>query len=65
MQSWFKQLVYALILMIDAGIPCVFFGDLLGIPHDNIQPVDGLKEMVLIRHVVHMENNVIILIIAM
>lgn len=51
--------------MIDAGIPCVFFGDLLGIPHDNIQPVDGLKEMVLIRHVVHMENNVIILIIAM
>ncbi len=41
-QGWFKPLAYALILLTDAGVPCVFYGDLYGIPHDGIPAVKGL-----------------------
>ena len=47
--AWFKPLAYALILLRDAGLPCVFYGDLYGIPHDRIQPVPGLVRMIKIR----------------
>ena len=48
-QGWFKPLAYALILLREAGTPCVFYGDLYGIPHDNIPPVPGLEAMLRAR----------------
>ncbi len=30
--DWFKPLAYSLILLIDKGLPCVFYGDYYGIP---------------------------------
>lgn len=35
-QPWFKPLAYATILTRSEGVPCVFYGDYYGIPHDNI-----------------------------
>lgn len=35
-QPWFKPHAYAMILLRQAGTPCVFYGDYYGIPHDNI-----------------------------
>jgi len=49
-QAWFKPLAYALILLRDDGIPCIFYGDLYGIPHDNIPPVKGLPELIKARN---------------
>lgn len=46
---WFKPLAYALILFRKEGVPCVFYGDLVGIPHDRITPVMGLKRMIQAR----------------
>ncbi len=37
-QSWFKPLAYALILLRKDGYPCVFLGDYYGIGGDNPQP---------------------------
>lgn len=47
--AWFKPIAYALILLRDAGVPCVFYGDYYGIPHDKIAPVAGLKTLLKIR----------------
>ena len=47
--SWFKPLAYALILLRAEGLPCVFYGDLYGIPHDHIDPVVGLDKLIRIR----------------
>lgn len=47
--EWFKQTAYALILLRRDGVPCVFYGDYFGIPHDNIAPVSGLKELLAVR----------------
>lgn len=47
--SWFKPLAYAVILLRKDGLPCVFYGDLYGIPHDHIAPINGLKEMIKAR----------------
>ncbi|MGN0351000.1 MAG: alpha-amylase [Roseburia sp.] len=47
--DWFKPLAYALILLQKEGIPCVFYGDYYGIPHDNVSPVQGLKKMLKVR----------------
>lgn len=49
-ESWFKPLAYAIILLRKDGLPCVFYGDLFGIPHDQISPVNGLKEMMMTRY---------------
>lgn len=35
-QDWFKPLAYAIILLREQGIPCVFYGDYYGIPHEKI-----------------------------
>lgn len=48
-EGWFKPLAYALILLQDKGIPCVFFGDLYGLPHNEKQPVPGLWRMMQAR----------------
>ena len=41
-QDWFKPLAYSIILLREQGIPCVFYGDYYGIPHENI---DGKSEV--------------------
>lgn len=46
---WFKPHAYALILLRSTGLPCVFYGDYYGIPHDAIAPVPGLPAMLKIR----------------
>lgn len=47
--SWFKSLAYALILLRKNGIPCVFSGDLYGIPHDGVLPVASLPLLLRLR----------------
>ena len=47
--AWFKPIAYALILLRKDGIPCVFYGDYYGIPHDKVPPVEGLKKMLKLR----------------
>lgn len=47
--DWFKPLAYGIILLEEAGIPCVFYGDYYGIPHDNVSPVAELKTLLLLR----------------
>lgn len=47
--EWFKPIAYALILLRDAGIPCVFYGDYYGIPHDGVAPVIQLPRLIKIR----------------
>lgn len=47
--AWFKPLAYALILLRDTGIPCVFYGDCYGIPHDRISAVPGLLKLLKVR----------------
>lgn len=46
---WFKPIAYAVILLQKNGVPCVFYGDYYGIPHNKIPPVPGLKTMIYIR----------------
>ncbi len=38
-EGWFKLHAYSLILLREEGMPCVFYGDLYGIPHSGIYPV--------------------------
>lgn len=47
--AWFKPIAYALILLRNAGTPCVFYGDYYGIPHDGVVPVQSLKALLKIR----------------
>ncbi|MCI1890743.1 alpha-amylase [Schleiferilactobacillus perolens] len=48
--GWFKLQAYALILLRSAGIPTVFWGDLMGIPEKDSAPVGkGLTRMLKIR----------------
>ena len=49
-QAWFKPAAYALILLRRAGLPCVFFGDLFGMPHDGgLPPVAELPLLMWLR----------------
>nr|MBP3597909.1 alpha-amylase [Eubacterium sp.] len=47
--AWFKPIAYALILLRKDGIPCVFYGDYYGIPHDKIPAVSELKRLLYLR----------------
>ena len=48
--SWFKAAAYALILFNEAGVPCVFWGDLLGSPEsDDLPAVRELPILMSIR----------------
>lgn len=47
--SWFKPLAYAMILLRKNGVPCVFSGDLYGIPHDGIKAVSSLPLLLRLR----------------
>ncbi len=48
-ETWFKPIAYAIILLQQYGIPCVFFGDYRGMPHDYLAPVAGIDELLLLR----------------
>ena len=51
-KPWFRPIAYALILLRENGYPCVFYGDLYGIPHNNIPPVGSdLETMLLLRRI--------------
>ncbi|MBQ9009691.1 MAG: alpha-amylase [Clostridia bacterium] len=41
--GWFKPAAYGIILLRGQGIPCVFWGDLYGMPYQNIPPVKNLR----------------------
>ena len=47
--EWFKPIAYAFILLRQEGVPCVFYGDYYGIPHDGISPMAGLKTLLRLR----------------
>lgn len=48
--SWFREIAYAVILFREEGMPCVFYGDLYGIPHDQIAPMEHLPKMMKLRN---------------
>jgi alpha-amylase len=47
---WMKQVAYALILLHKDGVPCLFYGDLYGIPCTRNIPIHRLRTMVRVRH---------------
>ncbi len=47
--GWFRPLAYALILLQKDGVPCVFWGDLYGIPHNGIAPLPELPKLIKLR----------------
>lgn len=48
-ERWFKPAAYSLILLREDGYPCVFYGDYYGILHNNIEPLEELKTIILLR----------------
>ncbi len=48
--TWMKQVAYALILLHKDGIPCIFYGDLYGIPCTRNIPIPRLRTLVRVRH---------------
>ncbi len=48
--TWMKQITYALILLHENGIPCIFYGDLYGIPCTRNIPIPRLRTMIRVRH---------------
>lgn len=49
-EGWFRPLAYAMILLRQDGYPSVFYGDLYGIPHNNVNPIgEKLTKMVKLR----------------
>lgn len=48
-EDWFKPLAYAMILLRKDGTPCVFYGDLYGVPDHRIRPVSELPALMRIR----------------
>lgn len=48
-ERWFKPAAYSLILLRNQGYPCVFYGDFYGISHDNIEPLEELKNLIKLR----------------
>ncbi len=47
--AWFKPIAYAMILLRNTGIPCVFYGDYYGIEHSGLAPVLDLRKLIAIR----------------
>lgn len=48
-EPWFKQLAYSVILLRNEGYPCIFYGDLFGIPHSNVSPTPRIKTLLTLR----------------
>lgn len=47
--TWFKPIAYALILLRSVGYPCVFYGDLYGLRRAQIAPVKGIRDLMRLR----------------
>lgn len=48
--NWFRPLAYAMIMLRDKGIPCIFYGDYYGVPQYNIPSMkDFLDILLLVR----------------
>lgn len=47
---WMKQVAYAMILLHKSGTPCIFYGDLYGIPYTRNIPIPRLRTLVRVRH---------------
>ncbi len=45
--DWFKPLAYSLILLRKDGLPCIFYGDLYGIPYKSISAKKDMLEKML------------------
>ena len=48
-EEWFKPLAYAMILLREEGIPCVFYTDYYGNPSKNVPVVLNLEKMIKLR----------------
>jgi len=49
-EQWFRPLAYAMIMLREKGIPCIFYGDYYGVPEKNIPSIkDFLDKMLLVR----------------
>lgn len=48
-KDWFKPHAYATILLRKDGVPCVFYGDIYGVPSQNHPEVPGLRTMMKAR----------------
>lgn len=48
-EPWFKPVAYSIILLREAGYPCVFFADLFGLPNDSIPAVAELPLLMEVR----------------
>ena len=48
-ERWFKIPAYTITLLRDEGYPCVFWGDIYGIKHDNIAPIEVLSTLIDLR----------------
>ena len=49
-EDWFKPLAYALILLRQEGVPCVFYSDYYGNPVQNRPLVPNLGKLIKLRH---------------
>lgn len=47
--AWFKPLAYAMILLRDKGMPCVFYSDYYGNPAKDLMPVPNLNKLMRLR----------------
>ena len=47
--NWFKLPAYSIILLRNEGYPCVFYGDMYGIPHDNVLATEKLDILLKLR----------------
>ncbi len=47
--QWLKPIAYAIILLQERGLPCVFYGDYYGIPHSGFGPVEELPVLLHLR----------------
>ena len=52
-EAWFKPSAYMAILLREAGYPCVFYGDLFGMPteDEDADPVPAVRELPLLMEV--------------
>ena len=48
-ERWFKIAAYSIILLRDEGYPCIFYGDMYGIPHNNIEPIKEIELLTKLR----------------
>ena len=48
-EEWFKPLAYAIILLREDGLPCVFYSDYYGNPSKNLPMVPNLGKMIKLR----------------